>query len=149
MNSSVTGKTRQIVTTVGAVLLLAAVTTPTWAASNESAQDGKSETAIAEPLTDISLVKVDAKYVCMPNNRLFKKEQLSTEIDGKTYYGCCQMCINALNSDPQQRIAIDPVSGKEIDKAKAVIGAAPDNSIFYFETEENLADFRLAPTTQE
>ena len=116
MDRSTIRKCRQATAIMGALLLLTAITTPTWAESQEDQGEQPSAATAAEA----SLVKVDPKYVCMPNNRLFKKEQLSTEIEGKTYYGCCKMCINALNSDPRQRLAIDPISGREIDKAKAV-----------------------------
>lgn len=144
MRPSVNSLSRRTLAMIGAVLFFLAVTAASsWAVASE----GNVEESAAND--EIKLVKVDPKYVCMPNNRLFKKEQLSTEIEGETYYGCCKMCINALNSDPQQRLAIDPVSGNEINKAKAIIGAAPDNSIYYFESEENLENFRLAAAAEE
>ena len=48
------------------------------------------------------------------------------------------MCKTALAKDAAKRVAVDPVSGKEVDKAKAVIGAQEDGRVFYFESEENL-----------
>jgi YHS domain-containing protein len=143
---ALTGKRyRQALAIMGMLLFVIAIATPTWSES----QDKQAEASEKDSDTEISLVKVDPKYVCMPNNKLFKKEQLSTEIDGKTYYGCCKMCINALNTDPSQRRAVDPVSGAEIDKAGAIIGAAPDNTIYYFESEENLENFRLEANAEE
>ena len=97
--------------------------------------------------TSVQQLKAEAQEQVA--ERQAREHELSTEIEGKTYYGCCKMCINALNSDPQQRFAVDPVSGKEIDKAEAIIGAAPDNSIYYFETEENLEIFKLAASDEE
>ncbi len=91
--------------------------------------------------TSSSLTEVDSKHVCMVTNQLFAKEQIPIEVDGKTYYGCCEMCKEQIKNKPESREAIDPVSGKKVDKAESVIGAAPDGSIFYFESEENLAQF--------
>ncbi|MFQ5720746.1 MAG: hypothetical protein ACE5IK_14500 [Acidobacteriota bacterium] len=78
----------------------------------------------------------------MPNNKRFRKEQIAVQIDGKTYYGCCKMCVNMLKLDPEVRVAVDPVTGVKVDKAVAVIGAAPDNTVYYFENEANLRRFR-------
>lgn len=88
------------------------------------------------------LRQVEAKYVCMVNNALFEKEQIPVEVEGKTYYGCCQMCKKALNEKPELRVATDPVSGKEVDKARAVIAALPDGSVLYFESAANLEKYR-------
>ena len=88
-----------------------------------------------------SLTEVDSKYVCMVTNQLFVKEQIPVEMEGKTYYGCCEMCKAKIKNNPQSREATDPVSGKKVDKAEAVIGASADGSIYYFESEENLAEF--------
>jgi YHS domain-containing protein len=83
----------------------------------------------------------DPKKVCMVNNKLFDKDQVPVEVDGKTYYGCCEMCKQALKTKPEMRTAVDPVSKKQVDKATAVIGAQPDGSVLYFESEANLQKF--------
>jgi YHS domain-containing protein len=88
------------------------------------------------------LRQVESKYVCMVNNAVFDKEQIPVEVDGKTYYGCCQMCKKALNEKAELRVAVDPVSGKEVDKAKAVIAALADGSVLYFENAANLEKYR-------
>ena len=88
-----------------------------------------------------SLKPIDAKYVCMITNQEFAREQIPVEVEGKTYYGCCEMCKAKIKNNPQSRAATDPVSGNQVDKAEAVIGAAPDGSIFYFESEENFAQY--------
>ncbi len=87
------------------------------------------------------LKPLDARFVCMITNQEFTKEQIPVEVDGKTYYGCCEMCKAKIKNNAQSRVATDPVSGNEVDKAVAVIGAAPDGSIYYFESEENLNQF--------
>jgi len=88
-----------------------------------------------------ALTKVDSKYVCMITNQEFAREQIPVELEGKTYYGCCEMCKAKIKNNPQSREATDPVSGNKVDKADAVIGAAPDGNVFYFENEENLSQF--------
>ncbi len=88
------------------------------------------------------LQRVDPKYVCFINKHKFDKEQLPVEVDGKTYYGCCDMCKSKLKSDPASRYDTDPVSGKRVNKADAVIGADANGKIYFFENEEDLKKFQ-------
>lgn len=90
------------------------------------------------------LTKVEPKTVCMINEQAMGRDQIPVEVEGKTYFGCCQMCVTRLTNDEKTRVAIDPVSGKEVDKAKAVIAAQEDGRVFYFENEENLAKYNGA-----
>ena len=85
------------------------------------------------------LTRVETKTVCMINEHAMGKDQIPIEIEGRTYYGCCEMCKKALASDAAKRVAIDPVSGKQVDKATAVIASQEDGRVFYFENEANLA----------
>jgi YHS domain-containing protein len=87
---------------------------------------------------------VDAEYVCMVNDAVYDKKQVHVEVDGKDYYGCCEMCKARLAKDASLRVAIDPVSGNEVDKAKAVIGADSYNRVFYFENQKNFEKFKEA-----
>ena len=64
------------------------------------------------------------------------------DVDGKRYYGCCAMCKERLARDPRARTAVDPVSGKEVDKATALIAKRADGSVLYFENEANLKKYR-------
>lgn len=89
------------------------------------------------------LTNIEPKYVCMVNNQMFVKEQIPVVIGEKTYYGCCEMCEVKLKEDPESRVAIDPVSGNSVDKATAVIGAAPDGKVYYFENLENLKTYSI------
>lgn len=89
------------------------------------------------------LRKVDAEFVCMVNNMAYEKQQVEAVVEGKTYYGCCPMCKEKLEKNPALRKAIDPVSGKEVDKADAVIGAMEDGMVHYFENEANLEKFSV------
>jgi YHS domain-containing protein len=97
-------------------------------------------TAWAEPLT-----KVEAKRVCMVNDTVFPRDQIPVEVDGRTYFGCCEMCKGRLAKDGAVRESVDPVSGKTVDKANAVIGAAADGKVRYFENDRTFADYIARP----
>jgi YHS domain-containing protein len=87
---------------------------------------------------------VDAEFVCMVNDAVYDKKQVHVQVAGKDYYGCCEMCKERLAKDAALRVAIDPVSGKEVDKATAVIGADSYNRVFYFENQKNFEKFKEA-----
>ena len=101
--------------------------------------------AAAEEPSDTSatpaLTKVETKFVCMINDQVFGKVQIPVEVEGRTYYGCCEMCKDRLAKDSASRVAVDPVSGKEVDKATAVIGALPNGNVLYFESQESLDSY--------
>lgn len=84
---------------------------------------------------------VKPNLVCMVNNTVFSSEQIPVEVDGKTYYGCCEMCKSRLANDETARHAVDPVTQKKVDKATAVIGAKADGSVLYFESEKTLKQY--------
>ena len=83
-----------------------------------------------------ALQRVETKKVCMVNNQVFEKDQIPVTVEGKTYYGCCEMCKERLTKDAAARTAVDPVTGKPVDKATAVIAAMPDGKVLYFESQE-------------
>jgi YHS domain-containing protein len=91
------------------------------------------------PKPEGPLTRVEPIKVCMINEHNMGKDQIPVEIDGKTYYGCCAMCKKTLAEKPETRVATDPVTGKQVDKAVAVIGAQEDGRVFYFENEQSLA----------
>ena len=95
------------------------------------------------------LRRVETSKVCMANDKIFDKEQIPVVVDGRTYYGCCQGCKAMLAQNEQARKATDPVSGKTVDKATAVIGARRDGRVLYFETEKNLKAFNRNQSAQE
>jgi len=97
------------------------------------------------------LTKVESKNVCMINERSMGKPQIPIVVDGKTYYGCCDMCKKALATDASKRVAKDPVSGAQVDKAAAVIAANADGAVFYFQNAKNLDTYnaRLAKSEKK
>lgn len=87
------------------------------------------------------LTKVESKTVCMMNEQAMGKDQIPVEVEGRTYYGCCEMCKKALATDAAKRVSFDPVTGRQVDKATAVIAAQEDGRVFYFESDETLAKY--------
>lgn len=119
-----------------ALLLTAAVTIYAGVSMAENPDSTPAEVNAAQPLK-----QVESKYVCMVTNQLYNKEQIPVVVGDKTYYGCCQMCEAKLKEDPSSRMAVDPVSGKEVDKSTAVIGASADGKVYYFESVEDLTAY--------
>lgn len=95
----------------------------------------------AEKETAAKLVRAEAKKVCMVNDQVFERDQIPVAVEGKTYYGCCAMCKERLAKDAGARTAVDPLSGKKVDKAKAVIAAREDGSVLYFESEKSFEKY--------
>jgi len=105
--------------------------------------NGITSGAISEiEITSKSLTKADPQYVCMINDELFNKKQIPVNVSGKVYYGCCEMCEKTLRNKPESRIAIDPVSGNEVDKAIAIIGTDTQGKAYYFENENNFNNYQ-------
>ena len=51
---------------------------------------------VAQAGEKAELKRVETKKVCMVNNQVFEKDQIPVAVDGKTYYGCCEMCKERL-----------------------------------------------------
>ena len=97
----------------------------------------------SDALSAESLKPIESKFICMVNNTAFDKEQIAVEVDGKTYFGCCSMCEARLQKDAAIRMATDPVSGIEVDKAEAVIGTDTNGKAYYFENTTNLEKYTV------
>ncbi len=111
------------------------------AATSTQAQAAATPTAAPSGQTQALTVVSDPSQVCMVTNQFMGKPQIPIAVDGRTYFGCCEMCKGRLGSDPSSRTALDPVSQRPVDKAVAVIGRNEDGAIFYFENEQNLAAY--------
>lgn len=110
----------------------AAVTQPASKAPSEE----------APPSAGALTLVADTSQVCMVNNQFMGKAQIPVEVDGNTYYGCCEMCKGRLANDRSSRVAIDPVSEREVDKSLATIGQDASGAVYYFENAENLAKYK-------
>ncbi|CAM4318876.1 hypothetical protein [Gillisia limnaea] len=83
------------------------------------------------------------ELVCMVNNAYMGTTQIPVPVDGKTYYGCCEMCVGKLNNDENARMGKDPFSGKMIDKSQAyIILSSKDGAVAYFETEDSYKKYK-------
>jgi YHS domain-containing protein len=89
---------------------------------------------------------VDKKeYVCMMQDMVLGKPGIPIQYEGKTYYGCCEMCKEKIKNEPQRYIkAIDPVSQKPVDKASSFIYSV-DGSAYYFTSDANRKTFAANP----
>jgi YHS domain-containing protein len=119
------------------MLMLAAAAWGIAAQVREPANPAVTPVAEVEGLRKVE----DLKQVCMVNDQFMGKDQIPVEVEGKTYYGCCEMCKERLAKDQAVRYSTDPVSGARVDKATAVIGAQPNGSVLYFENEANLQEY--------
>ena len=85
---------------------------------------------------------VPSDEVCMVNDAYMGKKQFDVKFDGKIYYGCCEMCKERIPKDATVRMAIDPYSHKQVDKANAVIAVTGNNGeVSYFENKGNYANY--------
>ncbi|MGB5928954.1 MAG: hypothetical protein WBH03_12330 [Cyclobacteriaceae bacterium] len=85
--------------------------------------------------------QVPNELVCMVNDAFMGIEQIPVEADGKTYYGCCQMCVTKIKENQDNvRYGIDPYSQQEVDKSEAFIALKPGKgkAVLYFASEENM-----------
>tara|TARA_R110002049_G_scaffold6484_2_gene40692 strand:+ start:558 stop:980 length:423 start_codon:yes stop_codon:yes gene_type:complete len=82
--------------------------------------------------------QVPNELVCMVNDAYMGKPQIPVPVNGKTYYGCCKMCVGTLNNDETARTGIDPFSNKEVDKTKAyIVLLNNEGEVAYFESAKN------------
>ena len=81
--------------------------------------------------------------VCMVNDRFMGIDQIPIEVDGITYYGCCQDCVKKIQENlGGVRYSTDPVSGEKVDKAAAVIVRnKADGAVFYFRSDVSASQF--------
>ena len=83
----------------------------------------------------------DRAQVCMVNNQFMGRAQIPVEVDGRTYFGCCEMCKGRLAREAATRTAVDLLSGREVDKATAVIAQDASGAVVYFESEANFSSY--------
>ncbi|MEZ4403221.1 MAG: hypothetical protein R3B06_24565 [Kofleriaceae bacterium] len=122
--------------------LLAACTQSSSSPSYKPA-DKPADKPAAAATADNGITRVaDVSQVCMVTNQYMGSAQIPVEVDGKTYFGCCEMCKGRLANEPATRQATDPVTGETVDKAKAVIAKQADGKLLYFASADTLARYR-------
>jgi YHS domain-containing protein len=102
---------------------------------NLQAQQAESDQANTQSQNTIPKLN----HVCMVDNEYKDSLLIAVEIDGKTYYGCCQPCVEYLEADETIRYARDPVTNGLVNKADAFIAFEKDGTwkVLYFESEKN------------
>lgn len=113
------------------------------AASQMHMMHGVANQATSASLPAMAEGGLPKELVCMVNNAYMGKDQFLVEFEGKQYYGCCEMCVKTIQNQKQVRVALDPFTGKEVDKAAAFIALKPgsNSDVLYFESEENYRKF--------
>lgn len=124
-----------------AVLVVGGAATGIALAGESKSAKTETKAEKSEKQAQAPLRRAEAKKVCMVNDAVFEKDQIPVAVEGKTYYGCCAMCKERLAKDAEARTGVDPVSGKKVDKATAVIGVREDGSVLYFESEKTFAEY--------
>ena len=90
-----------------------------------------------EKVTNFKYEIVSNEKVCMVNDRYMVVKQLPVEVNGITYYGCCENCVAKIqNNIGDVRFAKDPTTGEKVDKASAIIVQnKKDGVVYYFKTK--------------
>jgi len=87
--------------------------------------------------------QVPNELVCMVNDAYMGMPQIAVPVNGKTYYGCCEMCVGKLNNEETARTAIDPYSNKSVDKTEAyIVLMKKEGEVAYFESQENYKNYK-------
>lgn len=98
-------------------------------------------TAASSENPGLWLRKVENKTVNMVTNRLGDDGQKVVRLEGRDYYVPDARYALAFNMNPSLRYAVDPVTGKRIDKSGALAYADYQDKVLYFESEESYQDF--------
>lgn len=110
--------------------------------TSEMKPSAKSKPVSAAKVTYKKGDRVPNQEVCMVNDEYMGKKQIEVPFKGKTYYGCCEMCVERIPKDETVRMATDPQTGKKVDKTDAYIVLLNEQgSIAYFANEKNYQQF--------
>jgi len=85
--------------------------------------------------------KIEPKTVCMAMDVVAGASLPAVVVAGKSYYYGTTDCSEQLVSDAARRVAIDPVTHKEVDKSEAVVAVTPEGKVLYFESDKTLAQY--------
>jgi YHS domain-containing protein len=87
----------------------------------------------------------DRSRICMMQDSMQPKPGLAHAYKGKTYFLCCQMCVQSFDGDPERYAhAKDPVSGATVDKATAPAYAV-NGRAYFFASDETRSRFAKEP----
>lgn len=133
------------------ILLVAGLVVFTSCGNNSEAKSSTAQANISPTQAEATMATnksyevgdpVPSDLVCMVNDAYMGRLQFEVPFEGKTYYGCCEMCVERIPNDPSVRKAVDPNSGMEVDKADAfIVLAGTQGQVDYFENEESYRAF--------
>lgn len=105
---------------------------------NKNVAKEKTVQAVGKELAP-GVIMLPNNQVCMVNDAFKPAEQIPVTVNGKTYYGCCQGCVDALKTNELARTTTDLISGESIDKATSVAILKPGSKeqVLYFANEAN------------
>jgi YHS domain-containing protein len=113
----------------------------------ETTNQTKSEEVVHAPTPTQKVVSnskfeiVSNEKVCMVNDRYMYVDQIPIEVNGITYYGCCEDCVMKIQKNiGDVRYAKDPVSGNKVDKASAIIVQNKNSGMVYYFNTKAVAD---------
>src|SRR5438093_11926943 len=85
------------------------------------------------------------EYVCMMQDMVLTRPGIAIQYEGKTYYGCCEMCKQKIKNEPGKYTkATDPVSKKPVDKAESFVYGIEETA-YYCSSEANRKTFAENP----
>ena len=89
--------------------------------------------------------------VCMVNDAYMGVDQIEVPVGDKMYYGCCEMCVEKLNTLESARFATDPFTGEKVDKADAfiVLKSKTTGEVYYFQSADTYQQFKKNNSAQQ
>jgi len=87
------------------------------------------------------LRRVKISSVNMVTNRFCSDEQKVVKIDGRDFYVPSDGYAFTLSQNPSLRYAVDPFTGKKIEKSGALAYVDSKDRVLYFESQESYGDF--------
>ncbi|MFN8254198.1 MAG: hypothetical protein U0W24_00825 [Bacteroidales bacterium] len=123
---------KKVLVSIGVALLVFILVWYTNEATEKYAAENAYKAYIDKPVPD--------SVVCMVSGMVKNKAIKPIEINGKTYWGCCDNCLMQLKNNIENVLfAKDPVSGAMICKSGALKRLNPENKkyVLYFESDRN------------
>lgn len=110
--------------------------------SSSVAADQKTIEVVGKELAP-GVIELPKNQVCMVNDAFKPSVQIPVVVNAKTYYGCCQGCVDALKTNDLARSTIDLITGENLDKANAVVILKPGSreQVLYFKSEANAVKY--------
>jgi hypothetical protein len=91
-------------------------------------------------------LEVPKDKVCMRGDLVKHASTSQVNVNGKMYQACCNTCESMIRSNSQNRLAIDPLTKKTIDKSEAYVVLNPmkEGKVVYFESFNNFQKYQSA-----